>query len=30
LRALRKKKSMGHGFPREWRTGWTDDGGNPI
>jgi hypothetical protein len=24
------KKSVGHGFSREWRAGWTDDGGEPI
>jgi len=30
LNDLRKKQSMGHGFPREWRTGWTDDAGGPI
>lgn len=26
----RMKKSVGHGFSREWRAGWTDDGGAPI
>lgn len=24
------KKSIGHGFSREWRAGWTDDGGELI
>jgi hypothetical protein len=24
------KKSVGHGFSREWRAGWTDDGGQLI
>jgi len=24
------KKSVGHGFSREWRAGWTDDGGELI
>ena len=23
-------QSLGHGFSREWRAGWTDDGGEPI
>jgi hypothetical protein len=23
-------KSVGHGFSREWRAGWTDDGGGLI
>lgn len=23
-------KSVGHGFSREWRAGWTDDGGQLI
>ena len=27
---LRSKKSVGHGFFREWRSGWTDDGGELI
>jgi len=26
----RMKKSVGHGFSREWRAGWTDDGGELI
>ena len=26
----RMKKSVGHGFSREWRAGWTDDEGAPI
>jgi len=25
--APQMKKSVGHGFSREWRAGWTDDGG---
>jgi hypothetical protein len=28
--SLQMKKSVGHGFPREWRAGWTDDGGELI
>ena len=27
---LRMKKSVGHGFTREWRAGWTDDEGGLI
>lgn len=27
---LQMKKSVGHGFSREWRAGWTDDGGELI
>ena len=27
---LRMKKSVGHGFSREWRAGWTDDEGGLI
>lgn len=27
---LQMKKSVGHGWPREWRAGWTDDGGDLI
>jgi hypothetical protein len=27
---LKNKKSVGHGFWREWRAGWTDDGGELI
>ncbi len=27
---IQMKKSYGHGFPREWRAGWTDDAGNLI
>jgi len=30
LNFLQKKQSVGHGFSREWRAGWTDDGGEPI
>ena len=26
----RMKKSVGHGFSREWRAGWTDDAGGLI
>jgi hypothetical protein len=26
----RMKKSVGHGFSREWRAGWTDDEGAPV
>ena len=29
-KALRQKKSVGHGFSREWRAGWTDDEGGLI
>jgi len=25
LMALRNPQSVGHGFSREWRVGWTDD-----
>eukprot|EP00981_Chlorochromonas_danica_P014118 scaffold7410_cov169-Ochromonas_danica.AAC.3 len=28
--ALQMKRSVGHGFWREWRAGWTDDNGNLI
>ncbi len=28
--ALQMPKSVGHGFAREWRAGWTDDGGELI
>ncbi len=27
---LRMAKSVGHGFSREWRAGWTDDAGGLI
>jgi hypothetical protein len=27
---LRSKESIGQGWPREWRYGWTDDGGADI
>jgi hypothetical protein len=27
---LRLNRSVGHGWPREWRAGWTDDGGGLI
>jgi hypothetical protein len=27
---MRMKKSVGHGFSREWRAGWTDDAGGLI
>ena len=27
---LQKQKSVGHGFSREWRAGWTDDAGSLI
>ena len=27
---LQMKKSVGHGFSREWRAGWTDDEGELI
>jgi hypothetical protein len=30
VNALRMKKSVGHGFSREWRAGWTNDDGSPI
>jgi hypothetical protein len=30
LRVLQKGKSVGHGFSREWRMGWTNDAGEPI
>ena len=30
LLALKKQKSIGHGFFREWRAGWTDDEGSLI
>jgi len=30
LQHMRMTKSVGHGFSREWRSGWTDDGGQPI
>ena len=30
VKALRQKKSVGHGFSREWRAGWTDDEGGLI
>jgi hypothetical protein len=30
VEALRMKKSVGHGFSREWRAGWTDDEGGLI
>ncbi len=30
LNSMRLKKSVGHGFSREWRAGWTDDQGNLI
>ena len=25
VNAARKKQTIGHGFAREWRSGWTDD-----
>jgi hypothetical protein len=28
--SLQSEQSIGHGFSREWRTGWTDDGGELI
>jgi hypothetical protein len=28
--AAQMKRSMGHGWPREWRAGWTDDHGQLI
>lgn len=27
---LQMKKSVGQGWPREWRAGWTDDEGGLI
>lgn len=30
LLKARHEKSIGHGFSREWRYGWTDDGGEGI
>ena len=27
---LQMKKSVGNGFAREWRAGWTDDAGGLI
>ena len=30
LLELRKNRSVGQGWPREWRAGWTDDGGGLI
>lgn len=30
LMAMRKEKSIGHGFFREWRAGWTDEEGGLI
>lgn len=30
LLAPQNKNSVGHGFTREWRAGWTDDGGELI
>lgn len=27
---LQMRKSVGHGFSREWRAGWTDDAGQLI
>ena len=30
VKHLRMAKSVGHGWPREWRAGWTDDGGGLI
>eukprot|EP01041_Mallomonas_annulata_P002582 gene2582-5051_t len=30
VKHLRMEKSVGHGFSREWRAGWTDDGGELI
>lgn len=30
LNDLRQEESVGEGWPREWRYGWTDDGGSGI
>jgi hypothetical protein len=30
LHVLQMKKSVGHGWPREWRAGWTDDEGGLL
>ena len=30
LMAARMNRSVGQGFIREWRAGWTDDGGEVI
>lgn len=30
LNYLQKEKSSGNGFSREWRYGWTDDGGELV
>jgi hypothetical protein len=30
IHSLQIKKSVGHGFSREWRNGWTDDKGDAI
>ena len=30
VNVTRLPKSVGHGFAREWRAGWTDDGGELI
>ena len=30
IHSLQIKKSVGHGFSREWRNGWTDDKGGAI
>ena len=30
IHSLQIKKSVGHGFSREWRNGWTDDMGEAI
>ena len=27
---LQSERSVGHGWVREWRAGWTDDGGELI
>jgi hypothetical protein len=30
LMHMKMKESVGHGFSREWRAGWTDDAGGSI
>ncbi len=30
VHSMQIKKSYGHGFPREWRAGWTDDDGGLV
>ena len=27
---MREPRSVGSGWPREWRSGWTDESGRPL